>query len=63
VLDLFAAANALHNRGHFVFGSWRQQHPDRLPNGFGRRVPIDPFRAMVPADDRGVEGLSNDGVF
>ena len=62
VVDAFAAAQPRHDGRQFVRAVRRDDQRDRLADRLGRRVAIEALGGPVPAGDRALEGLADDGV-
>src|SRR5713101_6437809 len=62
MIDALPATEALEDRGKVVGTVGRDQDRDRLSDDLVGGVPVQALRAGVPADDRSIEGLADDGI-
>ena len=60
--DALAVPNTKHDIPLFVLAFGRDDQSNRLPNSFGRRVPVHAFRGRVPRGDQPVEVLTDDRI-
>jgi hypothetical protein len=61
-LDTFSAADPLEQVREFQTAFRAHENPDRLTDDFLGRIPVDTFGPTVPAEDRTLQILGEDGI-